>query len=64
MTVKDIETVRRVYRIRRLLSSHQTATEDAVRLLGCFGGREAILAITKAEDERRSEILKCLWREI
>jgi hypothetical protein len=60
MITQGIETIRRVYRIRRLLASHQVAMEDTVRLTQCFGAREEIVAIVESENKRRSELLKIL----
>jgi hypothetical protein len=52
---QDAEIIRRVYRIRRLLTSHEKAAEETFRLAG--GTREEILVITEDENRRRKNLL-------
>lgn len=58
ITPKDIETIRGVYRIRRLLCPHDEAAESTYHLVEGFGvTRERVLEIVEAEESRRKEIL-------
>jgi hypothetical protein len=62
MIDSELETIKRVYRIRRLLVSHDAAVESTVQLCAGFRvNREQILEIASAEDRRRAELVQAAW---
>jgi len=58
ITAKDFETVRGVYRIRRLLSTQDAAAESTYTIVQSFGvTREQVLALAQEEEKRRTTLL-------
>ena len=63
ISASDVELIKRVYRLRRLLtSSHEaaaTSTYEIVRGIGVT--KEQVLEIAAAEDQRRRELMRASW---
>lgn len=53
---KDVEIIRDVYRIQRLLRPHDAAVENTTRLCDWIT-REEVLAVAQEEDQRRKPLL-------
>lgn len=59
----DRETIRRIYRLRRLLATHEDAIESTFKLCGAtFGAsQEEVTAIALEEDQRRAKLIAQSW---
>lgn len=58
----ELEMIKRIYRLRRLLVSRNVAVENVLQLCACFKvSREQLLEIASSEDQRRSELVRTLW---
>jgi hypothetical protein len=58
MTAQDSESIRRVYRLRRLLASHEEAARSTYSIVKVIGvTEEQVLSTCDEENQRRQQIL-------
>ena len=62
ISVSDVDLIKRIYRLRRLLASPEVAVTSTYELVRDMGvTKEQVREICAAEDQRRRELMRTSW---